>query len=178
MDIIISAGHNFSDPGAQSDGINEATLTMSYRDALASVLRSMGYRVITPRDNLSLRQTIQEALAFPKTLAIELHFNAYNGEAHGVEAFYTKADYLSLEVSKAILKACETTLGLKNRGAKTSAQSHRKRLGFTDDLKHGIILEICFMDNLEDRHKVQNVHRWAEVVAKAIDKKLVKNKDV
>lgn len=176
-DIIISAGHSLSDPGAISDGVTEASLTMKYRDALVKKLRDNGYRVITPTDDLSLRQTIKEAKAFPKTLAIELHFNAFNREAHGVEAFYTRADYLSLEVAKALLKASEKHLGLRNRGAKTSNQSHRRRLGFTDELNHGVLLEICFMDNPKDIQKVSDIERWAEVMFSAIDSVLKKNKN-
>ena len=68
---------------------------------------------------------------------------------------------------KAILQASEG-LGLRNRGAKTSKQSHRGRLGFVDELPHGILLEVCFMDNEDDLIKVQNVKRWAEAIGTAM----------
>ena len=172
-DIVISAGHSLSDPGAQALGVNEADLTMKFRDALAHWFRQKDYRVITPSDEYSLRETIKEAKAFPKTLALELHFNAFNGKAHGVECFYTRADYLAFEVAKAVLEA-HHKMGLKNRGAKTSKQSHRGRLGFVDELPHGLLLEVCFMDNPEDLALVKSPTVWAEVVGTAIAKVLSK----
>ena len=170
-DIVISAGHSLSDPGAQALGVNEADLTMKFRDALAHWFRQQDYRVITPNDEYSLRETIKEAKAFPKTLALEIHFNAFNGKAHGAEAFYTRADYLAFETAKAILEV-HHKMGLKNRGAKTSKQSHRGRLGFVDELPHGLLLEVCFMDNPEDMALVESPKVWAEAVGLAIVKVL------
>lgn len=170
-EIIISAGHHIKDPGAMALGQKENELCMKFRDHLATSLRNMGFRVITPVDSYSLHETIKFANQFPNVPAIDLHFNAFNGLARGVEVFSKKADGLGNTMGKVLCDTSEA-FGFANRGVKTPDASARKRLGFLDQLKHGIIFEIAFMDNTGDMAKIDEPHEvrlWAATIANAID---------
>ena len=159
--IVISAGHSLSDPGATTKGsdgtiIKESELTMDLRDKLAHALRAAGWRVLTPSDAYSVRQTINYINNFPSNEPIpvvDIHYNAFNGEAHGVEVF-TNSGKLMNVAGKAMVGAISETLGLTNRGVKQDKKSKRGRLGLLREVKNSMILEVCFMDNPEDLEKV------------------------
>lgn len=170
-EIIISAGHHLKDPGAMAFGLQENNLCMLFRDHLASELRNLGFRVITPVDQYSLHETIKFAAQFPDVPAIDLHFNAFNGNAKGSEVFSKKADGLGNTLGKVL---CDTSaaFGFANRGVKTPDSSARKRLGFLDKIKHGIVFEICFMDNEGDMSLVdepKEIKAWAKAMATAVN---------
>ena len=173
FDIILSAGHVASgshyDPGAVVGGKEEALLVLSYRDELAHQLRGLGFRVITPRDDYTLKQTIDFATQFKvNTVTLELHFNVYNGSAEGVEAFFDGKTKLSKALAKGLVDSLSLALGQENRGVKTEASSKRGKLGLLRSAPYPVILEIAFMDNPDDMEKVGDIETWAEVAAQAI----------
>jgi N-acetylmuramoyl-L-alanine amidase len=170
-EIIISAGHNLKDPGAVSNGVKESDLAMEYRDVLAHTLRQRDWRVITPSDVYSVRETIKYCKLFPKLVVIEIHFNAFNGEAEGVEAFCGTGE-LSNRLSGMLVKNTSKAFGLRDRGVKRDTQSKRRRLGLIRELKNSIIFEVCFMDNPEDMAKVEDIKQWAKVVADTIESEI------
>lgn len=170
-EIIISAGHHLKDPGAIALGNQENKLCMIFRDALAGELRNLGFRVITPIDSYSLHETIKFSNMFPDVPAIDLHFNAFNGNAKGSEVFSKRADGLGNVLGKVLCDTSEA-FGFTNRGVKTPDSSARKRLGFLDKIKHGIVFEIAFMDNEGDMKLIdepKEIKSWAKAVATAVD---------
>jgi len=178
FDVVLSAGHvalgsNY-DPGAEGkreDGskIQEATLVLAYRDELAHCLREKGFRVITPNDTLTLKQTIDFAMNFKiNTVTLELHFNAFNGSAEGIEAFYDGKTKLSKALATKLTEKLSEALDQKNRGVKTEASSKRGKLGLLRSAPYPVILEIAFLDSLSDMAKVGNVDHWASIASDAV----------
>lgn len=175
---IISAGHSLSDPGAVSrvstgdpsgstKEVTESSLNILYRDSLVEYLRNtLQKRVVTPVDTFSLKQTLEYAKMFPEgTLAVELHFNsASNPEASGIEVFYHGGNKRCQQIANRVSEGISKVLFQKNRGAKPSERSARGRLGFVDDLRDAILIEIGFMSNEEELWKflkLDNRNLWA-----------------
>ena len=77
-------------------------------------------------------------------LDVSVHFNASNGQGHGVEVFYTSS--AGHEYAEAICDAICEAAGLTNRGAKNDDS-----IGGLYFLSHtnevAVLLEICFGDN-------------------------------
>lgn len=175
FDIILSAGHvalgpNY-DPGAtiRSTGETEAHLVLAYRNELAHQLRELGFRVITPNDTMTLRQTIDFAKGFKiNTVTLELHFNVFDTKAEGVEAFFDGKTKLSKALALSLVEKLSESLDQKNRGVKTEASSKRGKLGLLREAPYPVILEVAFMDNPLDMAKVGNVEHWASVASQAI----------
>lgn len=165
--IILSAGHSPESPGASALGRREHELTREYAGALRDVLMDMGVPVMLINQGLPLREriTLMEARKGPNDLAIEIHFNAANGHAHGTEVFYPMGDTTCLKVSRDILLETSRVLGLRNRGAKLQNRSARGTLGWVKG--GGILIEVCFMDNPEDMSRV-NPEAWAQAVGAAL----------
>lgn len=165
--IILSAGHSPDSPGASALGKREHELTREYARALHDALRDAGVPVMLINQSLPLRERIQlmKARKTPRDLAMEIHFNAANGKAHGTEVFYPMGDVTCLKVSRDILLKTSGALGLRNRGAKLQNRSARGTLGWVKE--GGILIEVCFMDNPEDMSKV-NPTVWAEAVVAAL----------
>lgn len=171
-ELVLSAGHHLNDSGATKGKLKENELAMMFRDRLAQAFRSKGYRVDTPNDSMTLRQTIKYAQAFPGAPAIEIHFNAFNSKAKGVEAFYNPKSQIGKKLATHLVKASEV-FGFKNRGIKTPSKSARGRLGFISSLHTGVILEVCFMDNPEDYRLIDEPHevrRWVNTIVERLDK--------
>jgi N-acetylmuramoyl-L-alanine amidase len=165
--IILSAGHSPESPGASAFGKREHELTREYAGALRDALSDAGIPVMMINQSLPLRERIQlmKARKTPRDLAIEIHFNAFNGKAYGTEVFYPMGDVTCLKVSRDILLKTSRTLGLRNRGAKLQNRSARGTLGWVKG--GGILIEVCFMDNPEDMSRV-TPEAWAQAVVAAL----------
>lgn len=124
MRFGIDMGHNVdSDRGAtgirqEDDVIKEVGLE------LIDMLRNRGHVVVdcTPSNasstNDSLRRRVKTANDNKVDRFISVHFNKYDGTAHGTESWYTSSagKILAAEASKNI-----AALGFTNRGAKKKA---------------------------------------------------------
>jgi N-acetylmuramoyl-L-alanine amidase len=171
MKICISSGHGKHIRGAsgspvppQLDEVNEARKVV---ETVAEELRQRGAEVWTFHDDTSHDQSTNLHTitkwhnSKARDLDISVHFNAYNGSAHGTEVLYVTQEELAREVSEAIALAGR----LANRGAK-----YRSDLYVLNNTEMpAILLEVCFCDNTSDSEKYrQNYAEICEAIAMAI----------
>jgi len=146
--IVISSDHGKHVAGAVGI-LNEVDEARKVVERLAEELRSRGVDVTVFHDNTSTSQgqnldTIVSAHnhALPHELDVSVHFNAFDGKAHGTEVLYVSQHDLAAEVSAAIAAAGSFT----NRGAKL-----REDLAFLNGTHEpAILIETCFVDSAGD----------------------------
>jgi N-acetylmuramoyl-L-alanine amidase len=153
--IVISSGHGKIVRGASGspvppllDEVNEARRVV---DRTAALLRERGVEVVVFHDNTSTSQSqnLNTIVAAhnkeTRELDVSVHFNAFDGNAHGTEVLYVTQQELAAKVSSAIATAGSFT----NRGAKK-----RTDLAFLNGTHEpAILLEVCFCDNRGDADK-------------------------
>jgi N-acetylmuramoyl-L-alanine amidase len=152
MNIVISSGHGKYIRGArgnpvppQCDEVDEARKVV---EGVAGYLRELGVGVTTYHDDVSRTQNenLKRICDFHNSrvrdLDVSVHFNAYDGSAHGTECLYVTQADLADEVAAAIAKAGQLT----NRGGKK-----RTDLYFLNNTAEpAILVETAFCDNTSD----------------------------
>lgn len=92
--IVIDAGHGGSQPGAQSFGLQEKTLTLDLAQRVRNLLKQSGFNAILTRNNdstLSLVERSELAAQLKADLFISIHVNASGKKGNsenGIETFY------------------------------------------------------------------------------------------
>jgi N-acetylmuramoyl-L-alanine amidase len=91
--IVIDAGHGGHDPGAQSNGVNEAELTLDVATRLGKLLQKQpGVEVVMTRDTdvfIPLEERTAIANREGADLFLSIHANASrNPRAHGIETYF------------------------------------------------------------------------------------------
>lgn len=153
--IFCSAGHNpkgiKTDPGAVANGYREADLNIEIRDLVTKELTAAGAKFITDVDSETLAQYLGRIQTGTGSVVLEFHFDAATGTASGSTAIVeAEADRLDKLFAKEIVDACAGTLGIKNRGVKSEADTHRGRLGLMREDGIICLLEVGFIDNTGD----------------------------
>jgi N-acetylmuramoyl-L-alanine amidase len=172
MQIVISSGHGKYIRGAsgspvppQLDEVDEARRMV---ERIADYARQAGVEVTTFHDNSSHDQgTNLETIVYfhnsqgSHDLDVSVHFNAFDGSAHGTEVLYVTQEDLADEVCDAIVEAG----GFTNRGAK-----YRGDLYFLNNTNEpAILLETAFCDNTGDSNAYnQNFDAICQNIAEAI----------
>jgi hypothetical protein len=149
----MSSGHGLHIRGArgnpvppQLDEVDEARKVV---EKVAEYLRSAGVEVQTFHDNTSHDQNTNlntivnyhNSHMQPHDLDTSVHFNAYDGSAHGVECLYVTQQSLAKKVADAV-----AAVGFTNRGPKK-----RTDLFFLNNTEEpAILVEVCFCDNTGD----------------------------
>jgi N-acetylmuramoyl-L-alanine amidase len=91
--IVIDAGHGGHDPGAQSNGVNEAELTLDVATRLGKLLQKQpGVEVVMTRESdvfIPLEERTAIANREGADLFLSIHANASrNPRAHGIETYF------------------------------------------------------------------------------------------
>ena len=150
MKVVISSGHGKYVRGAVGiiDEVDEARKVV---EAVARYLRKLGVGVETFHDDVSetqdenLERIVMYHNGRNRDLDISVHFNCYDGSAHGTEVLYVTADELAEDVSAVLADAG----GFTNRGAKYRGDLYF--LNQTDPTTYGaILIETCFVDSVTD----------------------------
>jgi N-acetylmuramoyl-L-alanine amidase len=170
MQIALSSGHSKYIRGAsgapvppQLDEVDEARRVV---ERVADFLEQLGVGVKTFHDDVSttqnenLNRIVDWHNKQGRDLDVSVHFNAYNGTAHGVECLYVTQEALAGVVASKI-----AAVGFTNRGAK-----YRDDLFFLGNTNEpAILIETCFCDNTSDsnlyRSKFEDICR---AIAEAI----------
>jgi N-acetylmuramoyl-L-alanine amidase len=161
MAVFISAGHNPKgikvDPGAVGNGYHEADLTVEFRNLVVSELAKRKIIAITDKDDERLGEYLNRIKTGSGSVVLEFHFDAaVSPSATGATSLFgSDADRLDKAFAKELVDATSTILGIKNRGAKSEADSHRGRLGLMREQGIVSLLELCFISNKEDLQKYQ-----------------------
>ena len=163
--LNIHAGHNTIVPGANGY-FSETTENKNVKNAVISKLQSLDYTVYDCTDdsgktqNENLKNIVSKCNDHAADLNISIHFNASNGQGHGVEVlqYSNKTQDVAQNICNAIAK-----LGFKNRGVKK-----RKDLYV---LKHtkapAILIECCFCDSEIDAG-LYNCETMANAIVKGL----------
>jgi N-acetylmuramoyl-L-alanine amidase len=148
--VCISAGHGKNIPGCSGvDGMQEHEETPKVMRAVGAELRKRGVTALVFWDQTST--TVEQNLdtivdwhnANDRQLDVSCHFNASDGNGHGVEVIYVTQEELAAKVSAAIAAAGPLT----DRGAKYDERG----LAFLRNTdKPAILIETCFLDNEGD----------------------------
>lgn len=102
-------------------------------------------------------------------LVIELHFNAYNGKAQGVETVSYAGNSFTKQWGMRFCSLVAMEYGSVNRGAKTVSTKTERGFGFLAAMGKfdAIILEPFFGDTVESL-KFQVPERYANIIATCI----------
>ena len=146
--LNIHAGHNTIVPGANGY-FSETTENKNVKNAVISKLQSLDYKVYDCTDdsgktqNENLKNIVSKCNDHAADLNISIHFNASDGQGHGVEVlqYSNKTQEVAQNICNAIAQ-----LGFKNRGVKDRTDLYV--------LKHtkapAILIECCFCDSAID----------------------------
>jgi N-acetylmuramoyl-L-alanine amidase len=166
MKVALDIGHNCH-PDTGAIGIkSEDSLTSAVGNSLADKLKAQGHQVILccPSDAKSVSDSLSKRAAIANManahLFISIHFNAFNGKAHGTEVFTgsSRGQSVAKKVVDAIAK-----LGFHNRGIKDG--SHLFVLKNTR--MPGILIECCFIDSAKDM-EIFDVETMATAIASTL----------
>jgi N-acetylmuramoyl-L-alanine amidase len=172
--LVLSAGHNPRAKGAKALGTHEYDLTILVAHRLADLLDDMGIPVVLVDSTLGLSERCQWVLEnHGDSIALEVHFNSFNGKAEGTEVFYKAGDRIGFNFGRKFLDGVSKGLNLRSRGMKLATQSARGSLAWTSKLNHGVLWEVCFMDNPNDMDKVNNWDESLKVIASVIRETLI-----
>lgn len=166
MKINVHAGHNFHVTGA-SGQFSETKEDRNVKNKLIELLKSAGHTVYDCTDedgrtqNANLANIVKKCNAHDVDLDVSIHFNAYNGTAHGTEVCVpsgssqrTRADRICDKIE---------ALGFANRGIKT-----RDNLYVLNKTKApALLVECCFCDSKVDA-KIYDADKMAQAIAEGI----------
>lgn len=169
--IWLSAGHGGSDPGVVANGVKEADLAIELRDLVRGRIPS-SIEVWTDPNAWATATTAPYVGGKSKAgdIVCDLHFNAYNGTAHGVEVIVPESPTafeiaLGQKIAKGIAQSIGSVLR-GNAGVKTESESQHKRLAMMRPAGENILIEVCFLDNPSELARYRaNILRVAEVIA-------------
>ncbi|MCW6075453.1 N-acetylmuramoyl-L-alanine amidase [Clostridium sporogenes] len=167
MKIGIDCGHTLSGADYGAVGIKaESNLTRELGTKVISKLQALGHTVIkcykdtcsNLNDSLSYRTNI--ANNNNVDLYVSIHFNCFNGNAHGTEILTYGGKELP-QARQVLNNIC--ALGYTNRGIKNGSNLYV--------LKHtkakAMLIECCFCDNCEDMSKF-NADKMADAIVKGL----------
>ena len=162
----VHAGHNFIVPGA-SGIFSETEEDRKVKDAVISKLRQLGHTVYDTTDNdgatqsQNLKNIVANCNSHSVDLDISIHFNAYNGQAHGTEVLLF-GNGRHRDIGQRIVNEI-SALGFTNRGIKDGSNLYVVK--YTNAL--AILIECCFCDNAEDA-KLYNAESMANAIVRGI----------
>lgn len=168
MNLLLIAGHGAGDPGATSNGYQEAVETRRVAQALAWALKDYCQVSQYPTSRNAYSdykngQLLATAKFSQYNYVLEIHFNAYmatraDGVTMGVECYVPTSE--SNTATEEALCRNLAELGLKNRGVKKKDYSviwSARKQG-----PRAALLEVCFIDDPDDMRLYES--RFAQVV--------------
>lgn len=170
--IFISAGHNSKsktikqDPGAvNKQGIKEGDLTIEFRDLVKHELGLLGAKFISDTEEENLSMYLSRIQSGNGSVVVEYHFDsAASDQATGTTGLIeAEADRLDRAFAKELTDITACTLGIRNRGVISEADSHRGRLGLMREDGVICLVELGFISNPDD---LQRFHLKKKELAK------------
>lgn len=175
--IFLSAGHNLNgikpDPGAVGNGFKEAELAVEFRNLVAECLTARGVKFITDKDDEKLAEYLKRIQTGNGSVVIEYHFDAADSPlATGTTSLVgNDADRLDKAFAKELVDSTAKCFGIKNRGVKTEADSHRGSLGLMRETGTVALVELAFISNVNDMKAYQFYkHSLAKIHAEIIER--------
>ena len=165
--FAIDPGHNCAyDGGAAGVSKSENQLIMEVSKKVIKKLKALGHTVVDcrPRNARSfgdsLRRRSKKANQHNCDVFVSIHFNAFNGNAHGCEVLYISqaGKRIAAPVQKEISK-----LGFHDRGLKYRDDLHVLRA----TTMPAILVEGCFCDSWKDMKRF-NAEKMATAIVKGL----------
>ena len=167
MKFLIPAGHERT-TGAVSGNLIEEVLTEQLAEKIVRVLKVQGHEAVEPDFNLFDEVSKPTFAEYAKSFdyVLEIHFNAYNGQANGTE-IYVADGITSISVEKAIMQRLSKFFKLRDTdGVKTQRFKTLMNLKGKADIA---LLEVCFIDNKSDMAiYLKNIDKIAQEIAYGI----------
>lgn len=166
MIINVHAGHNYQVPGAGGE-FSETKENRNVKNKLISYLRKAGHTVYDCTDesarssNNNLYNIVQKCNAHTVDLDVSIHFNAYDGSAHGTEVWVHTGSTVSGTARRITERIA--ALGFTNRGVKETT----KLYVITRTNAPALLVECCFCDSPIDA-KLYDADRVAKAIAEGI----------
>ena len=175
--VALDPGHGGTDPGATSNGLNEADVNWKIAQACKAELEKYQnvrvYMTRTQNELPGLTERVRRAAEQGATVFVSIHINSATPSAHGAEVWYPNdsnynkdAHTTGKELSQKILNEL-TALGLSDRGIKTKDTQTNSKYpdGSVRDYYTvianarergipGIIVEHAFISNPEENKKL------------------------
>ena len=166
MKINVHGGHNFHVPGA-GGCFSETHEDRNVKNKLIALLRAEGHTVYDCTDedgrsqNANLSNIVRKCNAHSVDLDVSIHFNAYDGSAHGVEVCVPNGSSQTVRAARICNKIA--ALGFTNRGVK-----YRNNLCVLNRTKApALLVECCFCDSKADA-KLYDADKMARAIAEGI----------
>ena len=168
----VHGGHNFHVPGA-TGYFSETSEDRKVKNLVIEKLRALGHTVYDCTDedgttvNQNLSNIVKKCNSHNVGLDISIHFNASNGQGHGVEVwgYNSGTDSISSRICNEISK-----LGFTNRGVKHSTQLYVLR----NTRASTILIECCFCDSQTDSN-IYNPEKMANAIVVGLTGQTVNN---
>jgi len=146
--IVLIRGHKSIAPGAKSvSGLHEWYYWEQVEKLIHVPNKSIHF---VNREGTGISGSVERAAKHKPDLIIQLHFNAFNGKAHGCEALYASP---SKKIATEWCKFTAKELGRKNRGAKSVDRVGRGRTNVNhaqSAAPQAFLIEPFFGDNSKD----------------------------
>lgn len=162
MRINVHAGHSLKCRGA-SGYLDEVNEDRKVKNRVIELLRANGHTVYDCTDdngasqNANLRAIVNKCNSHSVDLDVSIHLNAGGGT--GTEVYIYSSKSKAKDEATRIAEKISNTLGIRNRGVKTSTKLYVLR----NTNSPALLVECCFVDNATDK-----AHWNADKCAKAI----------
>ena len=171
MIINVHGGHSLKCRGATGllDEVNE---DRAVKNRVIELLRANGHTVYDCTDdvgktqNANLRNIVRKCNDHKVDLDVSIHLNAGGGT--GTEVYVYSDNSKAKDEAERIVKNISNTLGIRNRGVKTSTKLYVLRKTNSPAL----LVECCFVDNAIDKVK-WNADKCAKAIVEGILNKSV-----
>lgn len=167
MVFNVHGGHNRIIPGA-SGCFSEVEEDRKLKDLVITKLKSFGHTVYDCTDDVGTSQSdnlaniVSKCNAHKVDIDLSIHFNASDGNGHGVEAYTYDNLGSAYKTATAIVNSI-AELGFKNRGVKVNKNYYVVR----NTIAPAILLECCFCDNAQDA-AMYNPEKMANAIVKGL----------
>lgn len=171
MNFNVHGGHSLKCRGA-SGLLDEVNEDRAVKNKVIELLRANGHTVYDCTDdngkdqNSNLKAIVNKCNDHKVDLDVSIHLNAGGGT--GTEVYVYNDNSKAKDEAERIAKNISKTLGIRNRGVKTSTKLYVLRKTNSPAL----LIECCFVDNATDKVK-WNADQCAKAIVEGILNKSV-----
>ena len=171
MRINVHGGHSLKCRGA-SGYLDEVNEDRKVKNRVIELLRANGHTVYDCTDdnstsqNANLRAIVNKCNSHSVDLDVSIHLNAGGGT--GTEVYVYSNSSKAKDEATRIAEKISNTLGIRNRGVKTSTKLYVLR----KTKSPALLIECCFVDNATDKAH-WNVEKCAKAIVEGILNKSV-----
>ena len=173
MIINVHGGHSLKCRGA-SGLLDEVNEDRKVKNRVIELLRANGHTVYDCTDdngtsqNANLKAIVNKCNSHSVDLDVSIHLNAGGGT--GTEVYVYSDNSKAKDEATRIVEKISNTLGIRNRGVKTSTKLYVLR----KTKSPALLIECCFVDNATDKAK-WNVDKCAKAIVEGVLNATVNN---